>query len=104
MLGDTDGRSVRPMRGAEGIVHKKVAKPGKRPRQPLIVFLLTAEEAGVLEEKNLSRLEVLAGLERLVRISGLDEDHGTTGQLLEPIRHRLQRVLRIGFAFGPSKL
>src|ERR1700686_1791475 len=88
----------------ERIVHKKIAKLGTPPRQPLVVFFLAAEEARILEEENLSRLEILAGLDRLVRIGRLDEDDFAASQLLEPIRHRLQRVFGIGFPFRPSQV
>src|ERR1700730_8802820 len=92
------------MRGAESIIDKKIPKLGQRSRKPLVVFLFAAQEARVLEEENLSGPEVLAGLERFVRIGRLNEDHRASGELLEPIRYRLQRVLRIGLPLGPSEV
>ena len=55
------------------IIHKKVAEVGQRPRKARIVLLFSAEEAGVLENEDLSFLDSATGLDRFVGIRRLDE-------------------------------
>src|SRR5205823_3264603 len=104
MLGYADRRSVCAMGRAEGVVHEEIAKLRERARQTLIVLLFSAEKARVLQQKYFARLERTTGLNCLVRVCALDEDHLVAAQLLESLRNRLQRVLGIGFPFRPAEV
>ena len=52
VLGDAGGAGVRAMRRAERVVHVEVAELGERAGQALVVRLLTAEKARVLEQQD----------------------------------------------------
>ena len=65
MLRDALGAGVRAVRRAERVVDIQVTELGERARQTLVVRLLAAEEAGVLEQQDLARLQVVRRLEFL---------------------------------------
>src|SRR5438105_10163928 len=92
------------MRGTERIVHEEITELGERSRKPLVVLLFAAEEAGVLEQKDLAGLEILARLDRFVGIGALNENHRMSAQLLEPFRDRVERVFGVRLSFGTSEM
>ena len=55
MLGDADGRGVRAMRRAEGVVHVDVRVRRERRRERRVVGFLFRVEAQVLEQDDLAR-------------------------------------------------
>ena len=50
------GGRVRPVGGAEGVVHVEIAELGQLPREGRIVFLLFVVKAQVLQQQHIARL------------------------------------------------
>src|SRR5688572_12728862 len=95
---------MRAVRSAERIIHENVAQLRKRTRERWIVCFFTREEPRVLEQQELARRQCARCFLRFVRIRRLDEMNLLLDQMFEAFRDRLQRILRVGLALGPSEV
>jgi len=97
---------VRAVGGAEGVVHPDVAEPGQLAGEGVVVRLLLGVEAQVLEEQDVTVLEVLHQLADAVADAVVGEDDVLVEELRQPGGRRLQReagaVLRL--ALGPAQV
>ena len=75
------GRRVRAVRRAERVVHVEVAELRECSRQALVVLLLAAEEARVLEQERPLRIRRVAACTASSGVGRLDEDHRAPQQL-----------------------
>ena len=99
MFSDTYRRRVCAVRSAKSIVDEEIPELCERSRQALIVLLLTAEKARVLEEQQLALLAAFARLLRLVGVRRLDENDFAPGQLARVARRQAGES-----TWGPASL
>ncbi len=103
-LGDADGRGVRAMGRAEGVVDVDVGVRGQGGRERRIVLLLLDVEAQVLEQEH------LAGPEPLDRVLRPDPErvagdrHVAAHQLAEALADRPQAKAVLDLAVGPAEV
>ena len=103
VLGHPGGRRVRPVRGAERVVHVGVGERRQLAGQLGIVLGLASLPAGVLEHEHAARAELLDPAPYLRADHLRRLEHRGVDQLAEPVRHRPQRGLRIA-ALGPPQV
>ncbi len=92
------------MRGAEGIVHERVAELRQLPREGRVIALFLRVKADVFEQQHAAWLEhayrCFGGRTDAVR----GEWAGGSEQLAEALRDGLQRILRVRLAVGPAEV
>ena len=102
--GDTSGRGVRAVGGAERIVHVETREPGEGGGETAVIRLLLGVEAQVLKERH------LAGREEAGHVFGgfadtvLGEGDGRSEELGQPLADRHQAEIGIALALWASEV
>ena len=74
---------MRPVRGAKGIVHIKIAQLGERLGELWIVRLLTGLKPNILQQRDIAVLHVLNDFLRHVADRVMTENHGMVDQRMQ---------------------
>ena len=90
------------MRGAKGVVDVDLAQPGQLSGELGVVGRLPGMKAQVFEHQHLARLQGLGHCFGFGPHAIRSHGHGTTQQLRQSIRGRLERQLRHDLALGFS--
>ena len=92
-LGDAGGAGVRAMRGAEGIVHIKIAEFCQRFGKFGIVRFFLRMETKILEQRHVALLHVRDNFFRHLADGVVTENDRMIDQGVQIISHRSQRIL-----------
>ncbi len=98
------GARVRPVGGAERVVHVEIAERGEALGEGVVVGFFARVEPRVLADGDAAARQPPGGRHRLLRRRIGEERHRRAEQPLELAHDRLHRVLGIGPALGPAEV
>jgi hypothetical protein len=104
ILGDTDGRGVGTVCGAERVVDVEIGQGRESPREFGVVLLLARFEADVLEEEDFTRFQRTRCRPRLRTGDILGLDNVAPQNLSQMLSYRGETELGRGFAFRPAEV
>ena len=103
-LGDAHGGRVRPVGGAEGVVHVDVREVREGLGEVRVVPLLAGVEAEVLEQQDLAVRELAHGVRGPLADAFFAEGDAAAEELGEARRHRAQGHLRHALPLGSAQM
>src|SRR5262245_56582030 len=95
---------MRPVRGAESIVHIKIAQLGKRLGEFWIVRLLTWLKPNVLKQRDIAILHVLNDFFRHITNGVMTENDGLMDQRMQIFADWPKRIFLRWFSLGSAKV
>ena len=95
---------MRPVRGAESIVHIKITELGKRLGEFWIVRFLTWLKPNILEQGDIAILHVLNDFLRHVTSSIVAKNDRLMNQRMQIFADWPKRIFLCWFSFGPAKM
>src|SRR5262245_20378528 len=95
---------MRPVRGAKGIVHVKIAQLGKRLGELRIVGLLTGLEPNILEQRDIAVLHVVDDFFRHVADGVVTENDGMMDQGMQIFADWPKRIFFHRLSLRPAKM
>jgi hypothetical protein len=101
---DACGGGVCPVRGAERVVHIKIAKFRQRLRKFRIVGFLPWLEPKILKQRNVAAPHVINDFLWHVADRVLTENDGVVNQRMQIFANRAKRIFFHRLSFGPAKM
>src|SRR4029453_11728036 len=95
---------MRPVRGAESIVHIKIAQLGKRLGEFWIVRLLIWLKPNILEQGGIAILHVLNDFLRHITNGVMTENDGLMNERMQKFANWPKRIFLNRLALGPSEM
>ena len=92
------------MRGGEGVINVEVAEPGHRVGQLGIVLLLAAVEAGILQHRDIARLEQRHHPLGRLALAIVDERHVAAEHVAERMGDEREAHVRVPLAFRTAEM
>src|SRR5215472_9763163 len=95
---------MRAVRGAESIVHIKIAQLGKTLGESWIVRLFTWLKPNILEQRDIAILHVLNDFLRHITDGVVTKNDGLMDQRVQIFADWTKRIFLRWFSFGPAKV
>src|SRR5215475_9493771 len=95
---------MRPVRGAEGIIHVKISQLGERLGEFWIIRLFTRLKPNVFEQRNIAVLNVLNDFLRHVTDRVMTKNDGLVNQRMQIFAYGPKRIFLRRLSLGPAEV